>query len=169
MLICEYSQAWYALQFAKRTDARQSLPCCQPHFEGRVFLHLAVLLSELALACPISVVQSHHGIRFVVHTSAAVPLNSASASELTSLVYRATSRYYRTAVKYCLDQDEMASAAARPGAAPYQYSPSRFYTKVILSLNRHYQPLHQHSIRHTAQYDYLRQHAEIASLSSQGM
>jgi hypothetical protein len=129
-------------------------------------LSLAVLLSELALACPISAIQGDRSIRFIAHTGATTPQGSLSVSapELISMVYRATSRYYRSAVKHCLNQDDVASAAARLNAAPYQYSPSRFYTKVILNLNRHYQPLRQHNVRHSARYEHLKNHAEIASL-----
>lgn len=149
------------------TDATQSLPCCQQYLEGRVFLSLAVLLSELALACPISVVQlqDHHAVRFIVHAVAANTPDYLSACELISMVYRATSRHYRNAVRYCLDQDDVAPATAHSNEAPYQYSPSIFYTKVVLRLNRHYQPLRHHIARHGSRYDYMRQHAEIASLS----
>lgn len=163
--ICNITPAFHELG----TNTTQKLPCCQPYFEGRIFLSLAVLLSELALACPVSVVQAHRSIRFVIHTITTTSEEdlSVSASELIAMVYRATSRHYRTAVRYCLNQDDVALAAARLNAPPYQYSPSRFYMKVVLNLNRHYQPLHQHSVKHSARYDHLRSHAEIASLSYQ--
>lgn len=133
-------------------------------FEGRTFLSLAVLLSELALACPISVVQGHHPARFKIHTGAANP-QDVSASVLISTVYRATSRHYRSAVKYCLNQDVVASAAPVWNESPDQYSPSRFYTKVIATLNKHFQPLKEHSEMHSSLYNRMKTQAEVASLS----
>lgn len=165
MSVCKFLRVGIQLSSLIRlTKTMQRLPCCQPMFDGRAFLSLAVLLSELALVCPISVVQGHHAARFIIHTGAANPQN-VSASELISTVYRATSRHYRSAVKYCLNQDDVASAAPVWNESPNQYSPSRFYTKVVATLNKHLQPLKEHNERHSSLYNRMRTQAEVASLS----
>jgi hypothetical protein len=79
-----------------------------------------------------------------------------SESDLLKEVKSATSWYYRSAVKYCLDQD--ASTRLRPGSIP-TYNHAHFYRKVIEPLDRHYRPLRKHIEDHPELYKTFKQEA----------
>jgi hypothetical protein len=79
-----------------------------------------------------------------------------SESDLLKEIKSATSWHYRSAVKYCLEQD--ASARSRPGSIP-TYNHAHFYRKVIEPLDRHCRPLRKHIEDHPELYKNFKQEA----------
>lgn len=133
--------------------------CTSCHLENRPYLLLAVLLAELALACPISTQFGGGKTFFDVH-STSHPTQSVqrhSNSQLVDEIRSATSWYYGTAVKYCLKQD--AKTCSGSGVS-LMYNHAHFYRRVIEPLDKHYRALQKHIEDHPQLYERFRQEAK---------
>lgn len=134
--------------------------CDSYHSSGRPYLRLAILLAELALACPIYVRLRDKRRVYVLHSSSDekyAARDVISKSELLDRVTFATSWFFKNAVKYCLNQD----ISCDPGSGMAAYDQAQFYRKVVKPLNNHYQPL-KHDVEIVPSfYEYLHREAAI--------
>jgi hypothetical protein len=122
-------------------------------------LLLAIILAELALACPISITFESEKTFFDVGNTKNSNQSVGryiSKSDLLDEINPATSWHYRSAVKYCLGQD--ASTCSRSGIM-YRYNHAHFYKRVIEPLDRNYRPLRKHTEDHPELYKSFRQEA----------
>jgi hypothetical protein len=124
---------------------------CTSDVVGRPYLLLAILLAELALACPISVVPKNGKMCFHLHGR----LEPISKSRLLEEVKAMTSWHYYSALKYCLSQD----TASRSKIDTATYNHVHFYKKVIEPLDKHYRPLRNYIESHPEIYDTIKEKA----------
>lgn len=116
---------------------------------------LAVILAELALACPIVIISTGEDVTFDVPRFVERYL---SGTDLLEEIRSATSWYYGSAVKYCLEQDASTCSSSGPEST---YNHAHFYRKVVEPLDRHYGPLRKHIEDHAELYENFKQEAAL--------
>lgn len=122
-----------------RQRCTSRLRCCRERLGNRPYLVLAILLSEIALGCPIVARSDGERMICLLYETALQGDDSDALArrvkrpELLVKVGAASSPEYREAVRYCLDRDNLSSL-------DHPHDLQRFADKVIT-------PIHNHSIR----------------------
>jgi hypothetical protein len=135
--------------------------CTSYHLETRPYLLLAVVLAELALACPITITMAAGMALFEVQNTDSSTRSAESylsESDLLRDIKSATSWDYGKAVEYCLKQD--ASTCSSSGSKS-TYNHAHFYRKVIEPLDKHYGILRKHTEDHPQLYKRFKQEAAL--------